>query len=671
MLFLLLITLLVVVVSSTMMGSCSRIGVSAATLSNRSSNSDKARLFASQIFSRRHGWHNRIPIASSSSSSTTIGLLQTTQSRRLTAFVPSFATAGQAKREIPSWFTVSQLIQHQQRQQRQQQRFVSTSNIQEEEEESLASNRFDEEDTIFAVSSGASLSSSQATAVAVIRLTGPQSHNVLQTLITPQQSIPPLRKACVRTLYDPKDNTPLDQPLVLVFQKPYSFTGEDLVELHCHGSRAVLQGVLEALGSIAPKNVRYAERGEFTSRAFSNGKLDLLEVEALADLLTADTQKQRQQALKQLEGHLSSLYNNWREMLISGLAHAEAVIDFGDDEHLDDDVGEEFDDNFNYDAAQMNVWGNVGTKMADLCVQMEQHLQDANRGELVREGVKIAIVGPPNAGKSSLFNMLAKRDAAIVSPIAGTTRDVLELTLDLGGVRCTLSDTAGVREESSTDDIIEVEGMKRARNVASQANIVVAMMDATDMTRGNAVLTDVLEHSSSVSLDNEDDDDQPQHLDTNDVLVVMNKMDLLSDAAQANDETTTTAIDESASSLPTTIGGKYGISCETNDGVDVFLDALTDKVLAKVSSPSTTTNGNSGDSATEGALITRARHRQHVKDAVDALHRFDSLSKQGYMALDMAAEELRLAASELGRITGAVDVEDVLDVLFSDFCIGK
>jgi tRNA modification GTPase len=383
-----------------------------------------------------------------------------------------------------------------------------------------------------------------------------------------------------------------------------------------------------------------AERGEFTQRAFGNGKLTLLQVEALADLLTSDTQMQRQQALRQLDGTLQNLYQDWRQRLTKGLAHAEAVIDFGDDEQLDENEDEEA-------VGQLNVWGNVGNAITSLRRNMQHFLSDNRRGELVREGVKVAIVGPPNAGKSSLFNLLAKREAAIVSPIAGTTRDVLELTLDLGGVRCTLSDTAGVRENS--EDIIEQEGMKRARSVAKQADIIVAVADVVDPKKGISVLEDVLK-----TMDTQHDD----ALDAKNVLLALNKLDLSDD------------LEDPHFVLPREVtaklGGTFFMSCETNHGIDVFLEALTTTVLARVQ-----TGNDESTLQTEGAIITRARHRQHVEGAVEALIRFETLSQQGTMAVDMAAEELRLATSELGRITGAVDVEDVLDVLFTDFCIGK
>jgi tRNA modification GTPase len=277
--------------------------------------------------------------------------------------------------------------------------------------------------------------------------------------------------------------------------------------------------------------------------------------------------------------------------------------------------------------------------MENLLSDMKRHLADDRRGELVREGIKVAIVGPPNAGKSSLFNILARRDAAIVSPVEGTTRDVLELTLDLGGVRCTLSDTAGVRGE--TDDLIEKEGIKRARLAAQRADILVAMIDGTDTKSGLIALKDVISEPDMISR----------------LILVINKSDLLEASGGP------LLIQDDPLDVPH--NGTFVLSCETSQGVDSFLDGLTHRVIARISDP------HPGGKDNESAIITRARHRAHVEAAVSALDRFSTLSKQGAMAVEMAAEELRLAVSELGRITGAVDVEDVLDILFADFCIGK
>jgi len=527
-------------------------------------------------------------------------------------------------------------------------------------------------DTIFALSSGGS-TGGQATAVAVIRISGPRSHDVLQSILRPsilstKGNLPKPRHAALKKLYHPIDHTILDHALVLLFQAPNSYTGEDLVELQCHGSRVIVQRLLnDVLPSLGCK---IAEPGEFTQRAFAQGKLDLVQVEALADILSAETHIQVQQGLKHLDGVVSKTYENWRQTLISGLAHAEAVIDFGDDEHLvlvdDDEDDNERDDEF-LERQQQMVWGGVATKMLHLQRSMEVQLEDGRRGELIREGIKVAIVGEPNVGKSSLFNLLARRDAAIVSPIAGTTRDVLQVSMALGGIKCTLQDTAGIRSETS--DILELEGIKRAQKVIQEADLIVGMIDVTNVSSGIKIVQSVLAECNDTDRCNSNEElsgnsriDPQQRL-----LLVRNKLDLVeetnSDATQSarhdNDG------DDGEQQHIVFGGGIFDISCSTQEGIDAFLDALTEKVVAR------TSGSDSSDNTGEGALITRARHRQHIEAAVMALDRFSFLSTEGSMAVDMAAEELRLAVSELGRITGAVDVEDILDVLFADFCIGK
>ncbi|CAB9527090.1 tRNA modification GTPase [Seminavis robusta] len=532
-----------------------------------------------------------------------------------------------------------------------------------------------QDDTIFALSSGGGGGARQyqATALAVIRISGPQALSTLQSmLLRPNKRTIVPRQATLCKLYTPitnnNQNTPrvvLDQALVLYFPQPHSFTGDDVVELHCHGSRAVVTDLLDTLAHLPGH--RMAEPGEFTQRAFAKGKLDLLQVEALADLLTADTSRQRQQALTQLDGTLSDCYTSWRHMLIGGLAHAEAVIDFGDDEALiEDDTQAEQEEGdmllMTEDVQQWNIWGNVRVQMAELRRAMEYQLQDSRRGELVREGLRICIVGPPNAGKSSLFNVLAQKDAAIVSNIAGTTRDVLELSLNLAGIKCVLSDTAGVR--TFTSDQIEQEGIARAKKVAQQADVVVAMVEQGNAVAGMEILETVLKDSADEALLEGDEHDSSSvttthKLASENVLLVLNKMDLVKDT---NDNTDPSSTNQDIRT--------FGISCHTNEGIDAFLEALTQTVTNRINGDTATAPNNS-NSDNEGSLITRARHRQHVQAAVEALRRFDHLSQQGTMVVDMAAEELRLAASELGRVTGAVDVEDILDKLFKDFCIGK
>mmetsp|Transcript_68677 Transcript_68677/g.102082 ORF Transcript_68677/g.102082 Transcript_68677/m.102082 type:complete len:825 (+) Transcript_68677:299-2773(+) len=602
---------------------------------------------------------------------------------------------------------------------------------------SLSSPDQDQDDTIFALSSGGG--GETATAVSIIRISGPSSTKILQQLLrkTSDQnpsaiSLPKPRMASLKILYDPTtlpsypkedpsfssliggvEAEVLDSSLVLYFPRPNSFTGEDVVELHVHGSRAVVSDVLSVLSKLEDQefNCRPAERGEFTSRAYTNGKLGLCEVEALADLIVSDTSQQRKQALKQLDGRLSRLYSGWREELTKGLAHAEAVIDFGDDEDLlgdDDDEDEEDDYHHNRNKGQLNIWGSVQTSMKQLRGRMNRHLLDSQRGEIVRTGVKVAIVGKPNAGKSSLLNVLANRDAAIVSPIAGTTRDVVEITLDLGGVRCIVSDTAGVRksktkvegreggtddendniyeeDEDWTGDVIEVEGMKRARRVAEEAHIIVCLADATDGIEGFDVVKDMLgdtecsqtDNQNEIMLENEDGEleaSSSSFLVGPEVLYVQNKIDLLDAATESSDGSWRTgedAVSNDEASLLSSVDNPFAISCTANEGVDDFIEILTERVVSRVAATPLGSSRSEKEEEQDGAVITRARHRHHVELASEALERFDDLSREGYATLDLAAEELRLATSELGRITGAVDVEDVLDVLFADFCIGK
>jgi tRNA modification GTPase len=512
--------------------------------------------------------------------------------------------------------------------------------------------RQEEDDNIYAVASGGgSSSTTQATAVALIRISGPQAKHILQSLLGNNQTFPKPRYACLRRLYHPKSHIQIDQALVLYFSAPNSYTGEDCVELHCHGSRAVIAALLAALSSSTVSTTaktRLAEPGEFTQRAFAHGKLDVLQVEGLADLLASDTEQQRQVALAQLEGHVSAIYRDWRDILIAALAHAEAVIDFGDDEMNSlEEAGHDDDHDTDTDGTTIaatamtdTVWGGVTVQVQSLVESMREQLSRSRNSELLRLGVRIAIVGPPNAGKSSLFNLLAQRPAAIVSNVAGTTRDVLEVAMDLGGMKCLLQDTAGIRDD--TNDVIEQEGMKRALAAAQSAHIVVLLVDHNaaggdddPQNNNNSIVATML----------------PTLLETHDakdLVLVYNKIDLAPD-----DHYYSSKDHHNADALVSSV---HRISCVTQQGLDEFLADLTNRVAINPD---------------DDGLITRARHRQHVEAASEALERFIELSAHGSVVVDLAAEELRLAASELGRITGAVDVEDILDKLFTDFCIGK
>ena len=425
-------------------------------------------------------------------------------------------------------------------------------------------------DTIFALASGAGRAG-----VAVVRLSGPAAAAALTVLGGP---LPPPRTAVLRRLR--QHGADIDQALVLWFPAPASFTGEDVAELHVHGGIAVATALFAALTALG---LRPAEPGEFSRRAVENGKLDLTRAEAIADLVDAQTDAQRRQALRQHDGALADLYEGWRARLIAALGRAEAAIDFADD-----GVGE-----VEFDAARA-----VAVHLAE---EIRAHLDDAGRGEALREGVRLAIIGPPNAGKSSLLNALARRDVAIVSDIAGTTRDVIEVRLDLGGVLVIAADTAGLRESG---DVIEAEGVRRALARAKEAHLTLLLLDANAAAPGAAI----------------PDDLKPD-------LSVWNKADLA-----AHDG--------------------ISISLKTGEGVGALLELLQQKVQQKFTG--------------ETPALTRARHRTALMDALAAL-----AHAQTAAAPELLAEDLRLAVRAVGRITGRVDVEEVLDSVFRDFCIGK
>ena len=433
--------------------------------------------------------------------------------------------------------------------------------------------------TIFALASGAG-----AAGVAVVRVSGPGAGAALAALTG--RPLPRPRVATRRRLVDPASAETLDEALVLWMPGPASFTGEDVVELHIHGGRAVVAGVVEALGRRA--GLRPAEPGEFTRRAFETGRMDLTAAEAVADLVAAETAAQRRQALRQMGGALARLYDGWRERLVRALAHVEAAIDFPDED------------------LPGGILGAATGEVAALEVAIGAHLDDGGRGERLRAGVSVAIVGAPNAGKSSLLNALAGRDVAIVSARAGTTRDVIEVHLDLAGCPVILADTAGLRE---TDDEIEAEGVRRARARAAAADLTVALFDATTAP-----------------------DDATRALVGPETIVVRSKADLGAPHGE--------------------IGGLL-VSARTGAGLAELLARLTAAVTDRFA-------------AADQPALTRARHRSALTEARDALARSRSARLP-----ELAAEDLRLAARALGRITGRIDVEDLLDVIFRDFCIGK
>lgn len=428
-------------------------------------------------------------------------------------------------------------------------------------------------DTIFAVASGAGRA-----AIAVFRISGPGSGAALEALCGRR---PAARRASLRRLRDGA-GVVLDQALVLWLPGPGSFTGEDCLELHVHGGRAVVEGVSAALVGLG---LRPAEPGEFTRRAFLNGRMDLLEAEALADLIDAETTSQRQQALRQLDGGLGAVLAGWRGRLVAVLAQQEALIDFPDE-----DLPE---------AVEAALLGAV----AALAEEMRRHLDDNRRGERLREGLTIAVVGPPNAGKSTLINALAQRDVAIVADLPGTTRDVLEARVEIGGAPVTLLDTAGLRESA---DPVEAEGVRRALRRAEEADLLLVAE-----APGEVALAGLPAHPR--------------------VLRVATKLDLGPGAA----------------------GADVAVSARTGSGMAALRAALEAEVRALTQA--------------EGPPpLTRARHRAALQDAVASLARALEARHP-----ELRGEDLRLALRALGRLTGQVGVEDILDSVFRQFCIGK
>jgi len=479
-------------------------------------------------------------------------------------------------------------------------------------------------DTIFALSSGR-----PPAAIAVIRIAGPHARAALQALGV---KVPEPRRVGFARFRDPASGEVIDEGLVLFFEGAKSEVGEDTAELQPHGGRAIIAALMAALGRL--EGLRPAEAGEFTRRAFENGKLDLTAVEGLADLVMAETEGQRRQAYRQMRGTLGKQADAWREKLIRALALVEARIDFSDEGDVPEDLLAPAV------AIARELAGEIGTALAD-----------GRRGERLREGLVVAIAGPPNVGKSTLLNRIARREAAIVSPYAGTTRDVIEVHLDLGGLPVTLLDTAGIRE---TDDPVEMEGVRRAQARAAEADLVLWVVDARD---GAGAARPPAGQSAPA------------------VWLVRNKADLIqgatSDPLPGASGLRSESKDGSNKSLKVMINGgltarnelhsqisglEFILSAASGEGVSAFLSALGRYAAAFLAD-------------SEPALITRARHRKALEDVLAALRR--ASTRPVADCEDLLAEELRLAAQALGRLTGRVDVEDVLDVIFRDFCIGK
>jgi tRNA modification GTPase len=448
-------------------------------------------------------------------------------------------------------------------------------------------------DTIFALSSGR-----PPAAIAVVRISGPQARIALEALIG---RLPAPRIATLARVRDPATGEVIDEALILWFPGPRSETGEDVAELQLHGGRAVVAAVLSALGRL--DGFRIAERGEFTRRAFENGRLDLTQVEALADLVYAETAAQRRQAFAQFDGLLGDRAELWRQRAIEALALVEAGIDFSDEGDVPRDL--------------MTRAIAMARPLAD---EINAALAGADRGERLREGLWVVIAGPPNAGKSTLLNRIARREAAIVSPFAGTTRDTIEVHLDLSGYAVNLIDTAGIRERS--DDPVEREGMRRARAAAARADLVLWLVDAG---------------VSEAPLPEREAAAAAPHW------VVVSKADLI-------DERIRQRLEWRLKDRPDV----HYVSAKSGAGLDGLVAAVARFAEAHFTR--------------EPALVTRERQRVVLTEVAQALAEAEALAGQGE---ELVAEQLRLAATALGRLTGRIDVEDVLEVIFRDFCIGK
>lgn len=515
--------------------------------------------------------------------------------------------------------------------------------------------------TIFALSSGR-----PPVAIAVIRISGSRAGDALKALTG---KIPEPRKAGLARIRDPQSGEIIDEALGLWFPGPNSETGEDTAELQLHGGRAVIAATLAALSRI--EGLRPAEAGEFTRRAFENGKLDLTAVEGLADLVSAETEGQRRQAFRQMKGLLGNRAETWRQRLIQALALVEARIDFSDEADVPEDL--------------------VSPALAivrELTSEIEAALADGRRGERLREGLVVAIAGPPNAGKSTLLNRIAKREAAIVSPYAGTTRDVIEVHLDLGGLPVTLLDTAGIRE---TDDPVELEGVRRARERAASADLVLWVVDANELgtlpgvlaRAGNLTdtpppgdgLASVAAPTKWLVVNKVDLREQPlstsepniRARDNSELIIQTNKplKNMDNNRLTPKSEPMIRTNEPLADMVKQRLTGRsesifhnsdhiFNISAATGQGFDRLLASLAHHAEAFLA-------------GAESALVTRERHRRALEETLAALRRAETVTGRE----DLLAEELRIAARALGRLTGRVDVEDVLDVIFRDFCIGK
>ena len=442
--------------------------------------------------------------------------------------------------------------------------------------------------TIFALSTGPGLSG-----VAVIRVSGQETKKVIELLTN--KPLPTPRVASLRNINKINTTELIDEGIILWFPGPHSYTGEDMAEFHIHGSKAVIEAVHLTISKI--DNCYLAEPGEFTKKAFQNGKINLLKAESIADLISSETEIQRQQAIKIMKGESAKTFNRLREKLLKILSHIEAKIDFPDEDLPED------------------ILKNIKMVSNEVLLNIKKILEDQKVGERIREGFKIAILGPTNAGKSSLLNHLSKRDVAIVSEIAGTTRDVIETRLNIDGYPVVVSDTAGIRESKNE---IEKKGIKLALDKAENADLKLIVIDAKSLDF-KGILKELMDENA---------------------ILVVNKSDLMNE--ELNSELK--------------IFEHVLISVKNNFNIENLILKIKNKLKNKFIT-------------SEDTLITRERHRQHLEQSLNYLKNFEE--KNDVEDFDKAAEDLRLATRHLGMIVGKVDVEEILGSIFNDFCIGK
>ncbi|KAH8382379.1 hypothetical protein KR009_003226 [Drosophila setifemur] len=470
--------------------------------------------------------------------------------------------------------------------------------------------------TIYSLSSG-----HVKCGVSVIRVSGPQTKKALRAIVANKEYEPKARQAYLKSFFHPTSKEMIDRGLLLWFPGPASFTGEDSCEFQVHGSLAVIAAMLDALGKV--DGLRPAEPGEFTKRAFFGGKLDLTEVEGLADLIHAETEAQRKQALLQSTGALARLYDNWRRRLIRCAAHLEAYIDFAEEEQIEG-----------------GVILQLTKELKSVKSEIREHLSDQRQGELLRDGVRTVIIGAPNVGKSSLLNLLCQRSVSIVTDQAGTTRDIIETMHNFGGYPVVFSDTAGLRK--STTDSIEQEGMQRAKACLAQSDMILLLADAKEIREIN--------HEDSV----------PQFVDS-----YLQELDIPLDLCggkrlQLVANKTDTLSREEIAKLEK-LSNILAISCHQPETMPVFLGSL-EKQLQELC----------GEPRAENPRITNTRYRQQLERCIEHIDVFlRDYRPDVYPDMAIAASKLRNSVRCIERITGHVSCEDILDVVFKDFCIGK